>query len=114
MAAHIPLPWIHRVFALMKRWGLGTFHGLRPDHLDDYLNEFVFRFNRRRHRDISFERLLELALRQQAPGYWDVVGQDNPRKGKPTVRKNPRRRRTALGLKPDKRTRDGRKTQNQE
>lgn len=33
MAAHIPLQWIHRVFSLMKRWGLGTYHGrmaLRP------------------------------------------------------------------------------------
>jgi hypothetical protein len=29
IAAHIPLPWVHRVFALMKRWGLGTYHGLR-------------------------------------------------------------------------------------
>ena len=29
MAGHIVLPWIHRVFALMKRWGLGTYHGLR-------------------------------------------------------------------------------------
>jgi hypothetical protein len=26
MAGHIVLPWIHRVFALMKRWGLGTYH----------------------------------------------------------------------------------------
>src|SRR5215475_1749002 len=29
MAGHIVLPWIHRVFALMKRWALGTYHGLR-------------------------------------------------------------------------------------
>jgi hypothetical protein len=29
MAGHVVLPWIHRVFALMKRWGLGTYHGLR-------------------------------------------------------------------------------------
>jgi transposase-like protein len=29
MAAHVVLPWIHRVFALMKRWSLGTYHGLR-------------------------------------------------------------------------------------
>jgi hypothetical protein len=36
--AHIVLPWIHRVFALMKRWGLGTYHGLRRKHIDTYLN----------------------------------------------------------------------------
>ena len=40
MAAHVVLPWIHRVFALMKRWGLGTYHGLRRKHVDTYLNEF--------------------------------------------------------------------------
>ena len=31
----------------MKRWGLGTYHGLRRKHIDTYLNEFVFRYNRR-------------------------------------------------------------------
>ena len=46
MAAHIVLPWIHRVFALMKRWELGMYHGLRRKHVDTYLNEYVFRYNR--------------------------------------------------------------------
>jgi hypothetical protein len=46
MAAHIVLPWIHRAFSLMKRWSLGTYHGLRRKHADTYLNEFVFRYNR--------------------------------------------------------------------
>src|SRR5438094_5684840 len=41
MAGHIVLPWIHRVFALMKRWGLGTYHGLRRKHIDTYLNGTV-------------------------------------------------------------------------
>ena len=41
MAAHIVLPWIHRAFSLMKRWSLGTYHGLRRKHVDTYLNEFV-------------------------------------------------------------------------
>ena len=50
MAGHVVLPWIHRVFALMKRWGLGTYHGLRRKHIDTYLNEFVFRYNRRFYR----------------------------------------------------------------
>ena len=52
MAAHIVLPWIHRVFALVKRWGLGTYHGLRRKHADTYLNEFVFRYNRRFYRQL--------------------------------------------------------------
>src|SRR5208337_2845552 len=46
-AGHVVLPWIHRAFSLMKRWGLGTYHGLRRTHVDTHLNEFVFRYNRR-------------------------------------------------------------------
>jgi hypothetical protein len=42
----------------MKRWGLGTYHGLRRKHIDTYLNEFVFRYNRRFYRHVSFETLL--------------------------------------------------------
>jgi transposase-like protein len=48
MAAHLLLPWIHRVFADAKRWALGVYHGLRAPHLPRHLDEFVFRFNRRR------------------------------------------------------------------
>jgi hypothetical protein len=43
MAAHIVLPWIHRVFANFKRWALGVYHGVRAQHLRRYLEEFVFR-----------------------------------------------------------------------
>jgi transposase-like protein len=42
------LPHVHRVISLLKRWLLGTHQGaIAHSHLDDYLNEFVFRFNRR-------------------------------------------------------------------
>jgi transposase-like protein len=42
------LPRVHRVIALLKRWLLGTHQGaIGHDHLDDYLDEFTFRFNRR-------------------------------------------------------------------
>ena len=41
MAAHMVLPWVHRVFANLKTWALG--HGLRRQHLQSYLDEFVFR-----------------------------------------------------------------------
>jgi hypothetical protein len=99
LAGHIVLPWIHRVFALMKRWGLGTYHGLRRKHVDTYLNEFVFRYNRRFYRHVSFETMLGLALHHHPTSYWDIVGRDNPRKGVPTVRRAPRRRRTATGTR---------------
>src|SRR5438067_2186941 len=102
MAGHIVLPWIHRVFALMKRWGLGTYHGLRRKHIDTYLNEFVFRYNRRFYRHVSFETRVGLASHHHPTSYWDIVGRDNPRKGVPTVRREPRRRRTATGMRADR------------
>ena len=101
MAAHIPLKWIHRVFALLKRWSLGTYHGLRRQHLDTYLNEFVFRYNRRFYRHVSFETILGLAIHRSPVSYWDITGQQNPRKDAPTPRRNSRRRKTVEGMQQD-------------
>src|ERR1700726_4545969 len=101
MAGHVVLPWIHRACSLLKRWGLGTYHGLRRKHIDTYLNEFVFRYNRRFYRHVSFETMLGLASHHHPTSYWDIVGRDNPRKGVPTVRRQPRRRRTATGMQQD-------------
>lgn len=61
MAAHIVLPWVHRIFSNLKIWGLGVYHGLRRQHLQSYLDEFVFRFNRRRTRHAAFRSLLGIA-----------------------------------------------------
>nr|CAV30770.1 transposase [Magnetovibrio blakemorei] len=101
MAAHIPLQWIHRVFALLKRWGLGTYHGFRREHIDVYLNEFVFRYNRRYYRHVSFETILGIAAKHAPASYWDIVGQNNPRKGITMTRQRPRRRKTAEGMRED-------------
>jgi transposase-like protein/predicted RNA-binding Zn-ribbon protein involved in translation (DUF1610 family) len=79
MAGHVALPWIHRVFSVMKRWGLGTYHGLRRKHLDTYLNEFVFRYNRRFYRHVSFETMLGLASHGEPVNYWTIIGRENPR-----------------------------------
>ncbi len=62
MAAHIVLPWVHRVFSNLKTWALGVYHGLRRPHLQAYLDEFVFRFNRRRTRHAAFRTLLGIGL----------------------------------------------------
>ena len=62
MAAHVVLPWAHRVFANLKVWALGLCHGLREKHLQSYLDEFVFRFNRRRARHAAFRSLLGVAV----------------------------------------------------
>jgi transposase-like protein len=64
-SAHAVLPRVHRVASLLKRWLLGTHQGaVSPEHLDYYLDEFTFRFNRRksRHRGKLFFRLLEQAV----------------------------------------------------
>ena len=61
MAAHIVLPWVHRIFSNLKVWALGVYHGLRRKHLQSYLDEFVFRFNRRRTRHAAFRSLLGIA-----------------------------------------------------
>ena len=61
-AAHIPLPGVHRVTSLLKRWLLGTHQGaVDPRHVDYYLDEFAFRFNRRtsRSRGMLFYRLMQ-------------------------------------------------------
>ena len=101
MAAHVVLPWIQRVFSLVKRWGLGTYHGLRRKHIDTYLNEFVFRYNRRFYRHVSFETMVGLAAHHAPASYWDVIGRANPRKGDVALRPAPRRRKTATGMRQD-------------
>ena len=63
--AHVVMPRAHRLASLLKRWLLGTHHGgMRARHLDYYLDEFTFRFNRRtsRRRGLLFLRLLEQAV----------------------------------------------------
>jgi len=60
------LPHCHRVAALLKRWLLGTHQGaVSHEHLDYYLDEFTFRFNRRTssHRGKLFYRLLQNAVK---------------------------------------------------
>ncbi len=63
--AHVSMPAVHRVAALLKRWILGTHQGsFDPSHLQAYIEEFTFRFNRRKsnNRGLVFRRLLEQAV----------------------------------------------------
>jgi predicted RNA-binding Zn-ribbon protein involved in translation (DUF1610 family) len=75
MAAHIVLKWTHRVFSNLKRWALGTFHGLRRQHLRRYLDEYVFRWNRRRHTAPAFDTLLGIGARLAPATARDFVEQ---------------------------------------
>jgi len=70
------LPGVHRIASLAQRWLPGTHQGRIDDaHLQSYLNEFVFRFNRRRSRSrgMVFYRVLELAVGHHPVRYRDLV-----------------------------------------
>ncbi len=71
------LPRVHSVASLLKRWLLGTHQGaVTPSHLDYYLDEYTFRFNRRKSRSRGklFYRLLQQAVQVDPAPYKDVVG----------------------------------------
>lgn len=83
------LPAVHRVASLAKRWLLGTHQGSASDaHLPSYLNEFVFRFNRRRSRSrgLVFYRVLELAVGHAPVRYHDLIMNPQPNTTPPTTR----------------------------
>lgn len=74
--AHESLPAVHRLFALTKRLLEGTYQGGgSAEHLGEYLDEFVFRFNRRhsRSRGLVFMRLLQRTTADQAVTYRQLV-----------------------------------------
>jgi len=86
--AHVVMPGVHRVASLLKRWLLGTHQGsVGPEHLDAYLNEFVFRFNRRRsrRRGLLFYRLLEQAVATDPITYNSLIVNPRPTGLRPTL-----------------------------
>lgn len=75
-AALQELPRVHRIAALLKRWLLGTHHGrIGEEHLDYYLDEFTFRFNRRTARTPGklFHALIQQAVREQPLPYHKLI-----------------------------------------
>jgi transposase-like protein len=76
-AAHDGLPpAAHRVAALLKRWLLATHQGsASAGRLQDYLDEWVFRFNRRRsrHRGLVFYRVIQLAVGHEPVRYRQLI-----------------------------------------
>ena len=80
--AHVSMPGVHRVAALLKRWLLGTHQGaVESDHLQGYLDEFTFRFNRRHSafRGLLFRRLLEQAVQTSPMTYRSLVANPVPK-----------------------------------
>ena len=70
------LPRVHRVVSLLKRWLMGTHQGsVGPDHLDCYLDEFTFRFNRRKSasRGKLFYRLIQHAMQVEPAPFQTLI-----------------------------------------
>ncbi len=65
---------IHRIFGNLKTWLIGTHHGVSPQHLQAYLNEYTFRFNRRGTPMAAFQTVLGLAQGRLGPTYKGLYG----------------------------------------
>jgi transposase-like protein len=69
------LPWAHSVFGNLKTWLRGTFHGVSPKHLQRYLDEFSYRFDRRWHESELFGFVLQRVARGQPLPYRQLVAE---------------------------------------
>ena len=79
--AHVAMPGVHRIASLLKRWLLGTHQGaVSKKHIDYYLDEYTFRFNRRTSvaRGLLFYRLLQQAVQTAPAPYRQLVGGREP------------------------------------
>lgn len=77
------MPIIHLVFSNLKTWLRGIHHGVSPQHLQSYLNEFTFRFNRRFYPFNAFRSLLGIASDVAAPTYAELYAEKS--KSQPTT-----------------------------
>lgn len=79
------LPLIHIVFSNLKTWLRGTHHGVSSQHLQAYLNEYVFRFNRRFYPMTSFSSVLGIGTVRRGPTYEGLYSGDyaHPNPDKP-------------------------------
>jgi transposase-like protein len=82
--AHVSMPGVHRVAALVKRWLLSTHQGsVSQKHLEYYLDEYTFRFNRRtsRSRGMLFYRLIQQAVMTSPLPYRQIVERNRNSEG---------------------------------
>jgi len=70
------LPIVHLVFSNLKAWLKGCHHGVSPQHLQAYLNEFTFRFNRRFYPFNAFRSLLGIGGETAGPTYAELYAGD--------------------------------------
>ena len=69
------LPWSHTIFGNLKTWLRGTFHGVSRKHLQRYLDEFVYRFDRRWREGELFEFVLNRAASARPLSYHRLVAE---------------------------------------
>jgi len=69
------LPWSHTIFGNLKTWLRGTFHGVSAKHLPRYLDEFVYRFDRRWREGELFGFVLKRAATGQPLSYHRLVAE---------------------------------------
>jgi len=79
--AHVVMPRVHKVVSLLRRWLMGTHQGgIQRQHLNYYLDEFTFRFNRRRSkaRGLLFHRLAQQAVAVGPAPYHQIIATNDP------------------------------------
>jgi transposase-like protein len=91
------LPLVHIAFSNLKTWLRGTHHGVSPQHLQTYLNEYAFRFNRRFYPMTSFASVLGIGTVNEAPTYEGLYDGEWEHKRNPPEGFKSRRRRAATG-----------------
>jgi hypothetical protein len=90
MAQDAVLPHLHLAFSNLKTWLAGTFHGrVEAKHLQGYLNEFCFRFNRRDDLFAAFQTLLGIAARVDGPAYAGIYAEGPDRFIHPNIHEAP-------------------------
>ena len=101
MADAVVLPWIYWFFSSMKRWGLWPYHGLRRN-TSTPTSTSLSSVTTAASTHTSVETRTWAGLTHQPTTYWDIdSGHANPRSGVATVRRQPRRRKTATGIRQD-------------
>ena len=68
-----PLPWVHTIISNAKAFCLGTYHRFGRKHLQSYLDEYCYRFNRRFWEDQLFDRLLSACINCENASYAEIT-----------------------------------------
>lgn len=67
------LPWVHILIANVKSFIRGTYHGVSHKHLQSYLDEFCYRFNRRFNESLMLDRLVTACLNTNSIQYAELT-----------------------------------------